>query len=78
MQKFTAPWIRCRRNDRYPFFPRQDKQLGYSKFRSNEKNSNLHMRPCSVQLHAILGTLKVIARPNISLCEQDDQKGIIE
>jgi hypothetical protein len=30
---------------------------------TNEKNSNLRMRPCSVQLHDILGTLKVIARP---------------
>ena len=45
---------------------------------TNDKISNLRMRPCSVQLHNILGTLKVIARPNISLCEQDDQKGIIE
>jgi hypothetical protein len=45
---------------------------------TNNKISNLRMRPCSVQLHNILGTLKVIARPNISLCEQDDQKGIIE
>ena len=45
---------------------------------TNDKISNLRMRPCSVQLHNILGTLNVIARPNISLCEQDDQKGIIE
>jgi hypothetical protein len=45
---------------------------------TNDNISNLRMRPCSVQLHGILGTLKVIARPNISLWEQVDQKGIIE
>jgi hypothetical protein len=36
--------------------------------------SNLRMRPCSDQLHEIVCTLKVIARPNKNLWEQDDQR----